>query len=180
MSIEESLAGVGVARHAAAALAVAASRAQGMIVFCGPAGVGKTTLAQLLVSAQRHGVMHWLGDLRLPDEIGEALAQAERESVVAVVRSGQSRGLRDRWSDMGLVATLVDRASVFTVTLRRLARAGTEHARSPSKMVDVLVLEILGPDGSAVTGSLADEARALVAAGVTTADEARFNVPDYV
>jgi hypothetical protein len=41
-------------------------------------------------------------------------------------------------------------------------------------------LEILTTDGTALTGSLADEARAHVAAGVTTADEARFHVPDYV
>jgi hypothetical protein len=64
-------------------------------------------------------------------EIGVALARAEREPVVAVVRSGESRRLRERWADMQLAPALIDRASVVTVTLRRVARA--EGARSRSQ-----------------------------------------------
>jgi hypothetical protein len=181
VTLEDSLTAVGVAPHAAKVLVSAASRPRGMIVLCGPVGTGKTTVAQLLVAAQPRAIVHWLGDLRRPEEIGAALARAESAPVVVVVRSGQSRGLRVRWSEMGLAATLVERASVVTATPRRLARVGAARAHSPSAPTppDLLVLEILAPDGTPLTGSLADEARALVTAGVTSAVEARFKVPDY-
>jgi hypothetical protein len=143
VKLEQSLASVGVASHAATVLASAARRPRGMVVFCGPAGVGKTTLAQLIVAAQCRTLVHWLGDLRMSEEIRAALTLAECEPVVAVVRSGQSTGLRDRWADMALSLELVDRASLVTVTLRRLARIPESRAASP----DVFVVEVLAPDG---------------------------------
>jgi ABC-type cobalamin/Fe3+-siderophores transport system ATPase subunit len=61
-----------------------------MLVICGPSGVGKTTLAEVLA---RHTGATMLGDVRMPGEIAAALSQAELASVVAVVRSGESLGL---------------------------------------------------------------------------------------
>lgn len=148
-----------------------------MIVFCGPTGVGKTTLAQLLVASQPQAVVHWLGDLRMADEVRTALELSARAPVIAVVRSGESMGLRSRWSDMALSRSLINAASVVTATLRRVARRQPEHA--PPSAPDAFVVEVLAPDGTPLTGSLAAEARALVEAGITSADEARFNVPHY-
>jgi len=172
--MERRLAGIGVPPHAAAALATAASRPAGIVVLCGSSGAGKTTLAELILSAHPRPAVAWFGDLRMPDEVAAALARAANESVLAVVRSGESHGLRARWSDMGLASSLVDRASVVTVTLRRLARAHPTALPLP----DLLVLEILAADGAFLTGSLDAEAHALVAAGLTTTAEALRNIPD--
>jgi hypothetical protein len=76
---------------------------------------------------------------------------------------------------MGIALGQVERASVTTVTLRRLPRLGSHGA----DVTDLLVVEVLGPDGALLTGSLVDEATALVAAGLTTAEAARFNVPGF-
>lgn len=181
MSLTHSLSWIGIAPHAAAILENAASRPHGILLFCGPAGMGKTTVAQLVVAARARQVVHWLGDLRMPEEIAAALAKAANEPVVAVVRSGESHGLRSRWKDMELPDALVDHACVVTVTLRRLTRVATSSVVSDSSpaLPDLLAVEILAPDGTAMTAALAHEARALVAAGMTTDDEARNMVPGY-
>lgn len=46
VSLTHSLSRIGVAPHAASILDNAASRPNGMILFCGPAGMGKTAAAQ--------------------------------------------------------------------------------------------------------------------------------------
>lgn len=136
-------------------------------MLCGPAGAGKTTIAESIVGVQRPTAIGWHGDLSSPEQMTSALERAASETVLAVVRSGESFALRHRWSDMGLSQSLVDAASVVTVTLRRFAARGA------------LVVEVLAPDGGALTGSLADEAHALVLAGRISADEAAFMVPGY-
>ena len=163
------LAELGVAPHAADALVQVVRRDKGLVVLCGPAGVGKTTLAEALA---RVGGARLLGDLRFEDEVRAALWEAQKETRIAVVRSGESTRLRARWGDMGISTEEIDRADVVTVTLRRLRRVVAASA-------DLLVVEVLATDGSRMTGSLVEEAAALVSAGLATASAARFDVPDY-
>ncbi|AKV02295.1 hypothetical protein AKJ09_08958 [Labilithrix luteola] len=148
------------------------ARSSGLVVLCGPAGVGKTTVANVL---GRHGAVTMLGDLRLPDELSAALHRAEHAVVAAVVRSGESLGLARRWQDMGIAHGLLERASLAVVTLRRLPRA-SPRTDAPD---DILVVEVLEPGGVLRTSSLVEEVRALVATGLVTEEAARFNVPDY-
>lgn len=171
MGLHDELLAVGVMPQARIALRSAAGRPAGMVVICGPAGAGKTTLAEVL---KEHATMAMLGDLRMPEDIVEALRRAERDPVVGVVRSGESLRLSSRWHDMGIPHDLISRASVTTVTLRRLPRA--EPSVPPS---DVLIVEVLGPSGDALTPSLAEEAKALVSAGIVSDHAARFHVPGY-
>jgi hypothetical protein len=171
MRIHHGLRDMGIICRAATALQEAAARATGMLVVCGPAGAGKTTLAALL---EAHAGLPMLGDLRMPDEIGAALRRAEHQAVVAVVRSGESTGLSTRWNDMGIPAELVEKASVTTATVRRLPRIAPAGAPS-----DVLAVEVLGPDRALRTRSLVEETRALVSAGLVTVEAARLSVVGY-
>lgn len=167
MEVERFLEELGVDAHAAVTLTAAASRPRGMTVLCGSAGAGKTTIAQIIATGLKLPIGAWAGDLRMPGEIAAALKTASREAVIAVVRSGESRKLRQRWSDMDLADALIDSASVVTVTVRRFATSAS------------LVAEVLAPDGTSLTRSLAEQARALVFAGRITHEEARFMVPGY-
>lgn len=172
--LDRELIELGVAPGAARALEAAVVRSCGLLVVCGPAGAGKTALGEVL-ARYPYPRASMLGDLRMPDEITAGLNQAERAVVVAVVRSGESAGLSLRWRDMGIPQVLIERASLMTATLRRLPRANPGAAVE----TDLLVVEVLGPDGTLLTGSLVDEAKGLVAAGLVTEESARFQVPGY-
>jgi hypothetical protein len=82
---------------------------------------------------------------------------------------------------MKIEDAVIDAASVVTVTIRKLRPIATPDATATLTDVlpDRLVVEILAPDGTCLTGSLAEEASALVNAGLVTAEEARFMVPGY-
>lgn len=151
----------------------ALDRETGMLVLCGPTGSGKTTLANALLS--RHPGVVAVGDLREPENVCEAFRLARRESVVGIVRSGGSFGLASRWDDMGIPRAVVGRASVITVTLRRPPRASPVEAGS----CDILVAEIIGADRVLLTRALAEEAAALVEAGVISEEAARYHVPGF-
>jgi hypothetical protein len=170
--LAEELQRSGVASDAARVVERVVGRPAGLVVLCGPTGVGKTSLGDVLAQLAR---VKMLGDLRMPHEIVGGLHQAESEVVVAVVRSGESRGLSLRWRDMGIPVALVHRASVATVTLRRLPRLTPVAGAS----THLLVVEVLGPDGCLLTGSLVEEARTLVSAGLATEEAARSSVPEY-
>ncbi|MBN9161956.1 MAG: hypothetical protein BGO98_45040 [Myxococcales bacterium 68-20] len=171
MTLHEELTNLGVMPEAATALQSAAARRAGMLIICGPAGVGKTTVAELV---ERYTGMRRLGDLRTQEEIVEVLRLAEGEAVVGVVRSGESFGLSSRWRDMDIPNELVERASVMTVTLRRLPKAPAFNATK-----DLLLAEVLGTDHAPLAGSLAEQAKTLVSAGLVTDEAARFHVPGY-
>lgn len=74
---------------------------------------------------------------------------------------------------MGIPDVLVQQAAVTTVTLRRLPSSATGHA------TQFLVVEVLAPDRRLVTGSLVQEAEALVASGLVTDEAARHHVRGY-
>lgn len=171
--VERELEKMGMAPpHAASAVTAAVARRAGGIFICGPAGAGKTTVAELVAS---HPGVVLLGDLRMRDEIAAALREAARTVVVAVVRSGESLGLSARWQEMGVPQALIEGAQLTVVTLRRLPglSSGTACSR------DLHVVEVIGPRGVLLSASLAEEARALVSAGLVTDEAARLHVPGY-
>ena len=129
---------IGVTPQIRMVLQSVATREAGMAVLCGPAGVGKTRMAEFL---QQSAGLTMLGDLRTHEDIVEALRRAEADAVVGVVRSGESFGVVSRWDDMGIAQELIARASVATVTLRRL-----QTGRSPRATSDLLLVEVVGPD----------------------------------
>lgn len=159
-----ALEAVGVSPHAVRLLVAAARRASGMVVLCGPAGAGKTLVGSIIASDSHAS---FVADLRSPDDVADTLQRATQGAVIAVMRSGESSGLRLRWRDMGLSDELMAAACVMTVTLRRL----------PATPRELLVVEVIAPDGSLATGTLAEEVNALVAAGRVADDVARFRVP---
>lgn len=91
MRVAQALMALSVAAHAAEAIALAASRSRGVVAFCGPTGNGKNTLARRVVASQPQAIVHWRGELRMAEDISSALARAESELVIAVVRSGACR-----------------------------------------------------------------------------------------
>lgn len=163
MSFEGAFARLGVGVIATRAIRTAASRPRGLLLFSGGAGAGKTTLAHHVVAAQLQKRVHWLDDIRSVDKMEHALTLAAEVPVVGVVRSGRSHGVRARW---GRNALLWEAASVVTATVHRLPR-------TPASGLDVLVVEVLGPEGTYLTKSLVDEAQLVVDAGVTSADHIR-------
>lgn len=140
-----------------------------MVVFTGPTGAGKTTLVERALGQLSEPRPRFVGDVRSPEDVESAVTAAAHSSIVAVARSGQSSGLRRRWAEMGLHERQLNDANIVVVTQRLIPRGD----RLPS----VLVVEVLNPDGSFASASLADEARQLVRLKTLTEAQARMFIP---
>jgi hypothetical protein len=167
-TLEQRLAArTGLALDVAVHLRASVARRAGLAVICGPAGHGKTTVAEILAAT---ATVEFLGDLRMPDEIRRALVTSAVSPVVAVVRSGQSRGLFRRWDSMGIESEVQQAGRVTVVTLRLFRPAPA--ANWPETGPRPLIAEVLMPDGAMPSGTLVDQARTLIQRGVIERGEA--------
>jgi hypothetical protein len=158
-----ALIGFGVRPSAALALHEIFARPRGLIVFGGVAGSGAASLAELACDELGKPVA-FRGELVVPDLAGRALDGATRGLVVGVVTGagvgGGPGAVRARLLALGATEDAITAAEVAVVTQAQIAATG------------VLILEVHAADGRRLTGSLRDEAEAMIADGAITAEQA--------
>lgn len=134
------------------AIADALERRQGLLLFTGPAGAGKTTLSA--ASLERFGnsrlvvplesirasefraapsTIYEAGDLRSSEGASAAVTAAGWGVVVGVLRSGQSRGVAERLTSMGVAKPDLLRAEPVVIT-QRLCRRLCVSCREPTRV----------------------------------------------
>jgi type II secretory ATPase GspE/PulE/Tfp pilus assembly ATPase PilB-like protein len=151
----------GIGTRAADAIVAALTRPRGLLVFSGPTGQGKTTLALLAMRAVE-ATTPFFGDLRDLGAAQTAVREAAKRSVVAAVRCD---GAVRRLEEMGVTPSELEAARVVVVR-QRLVRS-------------LCVVEVAALDGALLTESLAVQARDLVAQSRLSADAAREYIPGY-
>jgi hypothetical protein len=155
-----ALVGFGVPAAAAAALGEVFHRPRGLIVISGPAGSGKSSLAEV-ACAELGRPVAFRGDLILPDALALAVEAAGRGLVVGVIKGGGEPAVRARLLAAGVSEAAIAAAGLAVVTLGLVAAVG------------LIVVEVRDADGRLLTGTLGEELAALVAAGAISPEQGR-------